>query len=740
MPDAPSDVLRRRPEITQLESVEFRMSDFSCERRFMRVTAELRDPRRALQHTADSGYHPNDAPRPTVTRPSTDAHLVVPFPAPVRARLRRHAAAVSLAWACLATFLAPVFEATAQENAVLFYQGRIAADDAGIDGAGHFKFALVDPDASTTYWRNAADADGNGEPDEAVVTTIRNGLYGIHLGDTNIARMGAIPASLFAGRIADLEARPLHLRVWFDDGSGTFERLTPDQRVAAVGFAMAASRAAVAQSVPDGSVTAAKLAPGAVTASSLVGALLPAQVPSLDASKIGSGVLDASRLPSDLATKSTDLRNATNSLLAEIAALRNRIEALEVRVVELESGSGTGGGGGPTPAAPGIVRSSAKSDDTALSVAGYGRFAEFPAPAWAPGSVADAPSARYGSVAAWVAGSGSWLVWGGQTAANTFVASGGVYDPRTDAWRALPSLDAPSARRGGVAVSDGAGKVFVWGGIVSSGFADSGSFFDTSTFSWRRMSPGNQPSPRDGHVGFFTGSALVVWGGRDFRGSLGDGAAYHAELQTWSPLPASGAPTPRSAAAAVWTGGYGLIWGGLQGTAPLDSGARLVVGGTAQAPTYAWQTMTTAGAPSPRVGMATAWTGSRWLVWGGRSGDTFLADGASYDPASDTWSPLPASGAPAARAGAHAFWTGSEFVVLGGESNGGPVTDGAALDPVAGTWRALENSGDPGSRLEAVAAWSGSEVLLFGGRDDRTPLAALRRLTPTPAWYLYRKL
>ncbi|MBL9126730.1 MAG: hypothetical protein JNL97_03740, partial [Verrucomicrobiales bacterium] len=236
-----------------------------------------------------------------MTRPSSDAHLVVPFPAPVRARLRRRDAAVLLACACLVAFLVPAFEATAQQNAVLFYQGRIAADDAGLDGAGHFKFALVDPDASTTYWRNAPDADGNGEPDEAVVTTIRNGLYGVHLGDTNIAHMGAIPASLFADRIADLAARPLHLRVWFDDGSGTFERLTPDQRVAAVGFAMAASRAAVADTVPDASVTAAKLAPGAVAASSLAGTLLPAQIPSLDAGKITSGVLDAARLPSDLA-------------------------------------------------------------------------------------------------------------------------------------------------------------------------------------------------------------------------------------------------------------------------------------------------------------------------------------------------------------------------------------------------------------------------------------------------------
>lgn len=687
--------------------------------------------------------------RPDATNPPNPL-VISPRGACIPKRSRAHPKRAAIAWALVlvSASFASQTSAFSSTNAVLFFQGRLVAGTTGFNGPGHFKFAIVDASGSRILWRNSPDSDADSQPDLAVTANVRTGLYGIHLGDTNLPNMAAIPASVFITQSSQQASNPLHLRVWFHDGTGPFEQLSPDQRISEVAFAVAAhhaqsaDHAQLAESVPDAAITADKIAPGAIVANRISGTLLPQQLPPLDAAKITSGILDAARLPADLAYKSLDLRNATNALLSEIAGLRSHIEALEIRIAELESESGGAGGGGgtPTPALAGTVRTSSKASDPTLALAGYSRFAEIPAPAWTPGAVSNAPSARYGSVAAWLPGSGSWLVWGGQTAANTFVASGGVYDPKSDAWRALPSLDAPSVRRGGVAVSNGAGKVFVWGGATPSGFADSGSFFDTSTFSWRRMSFGNQPSPRDGHVGFFTGSALILWGGRDFRGSLGDGAAYHAELQTWSPLPESGAPTPRSAAAAVWTGNYGLIWGGLQGTVPLDSGARLVVGGTAQAPTYAWQTMTTVGAPSPRVGMATAWTGSRWLVWGGRAGDTFLADGASYDPASDTWSPLPASGAPVARAGAHAFWTGSEFVVLGGESNGGPVTDGAALDPVAGNWRRLENSGDPGRRLEAVAAWSGSEVLLFGGRDGRTPLAALQRLEPTPSWYLYRKL
>ena len=38
-----------------------------------------------------------------------------------------------------------------------------------------------------------------------------------------------------------------------------------------------------------------------------------------------------------------------------------------------------------------------------------------------------------------------------------------------------------------------------------------------------------------------------------------------------------------------------------------------------------------------------------------------------------------------------------------------------------------------------TAAWTGSEALFFGGRIEGSPLAALQRLTPQPAWYFFRK-
>lgn len=48
------------------------------------------------------------------------------------------------------------------------------------------------------------------------------------------------------------------LRVWFNDGTNGSQMLTPDQQIAAVGYAM------MAGNVPDGAITSAKIAAGAV--------------------------------------------------------------------------------------------------------------------------------------------------------------------------------------------------------------------------------------------------------------------------------------------------------------------------------------------------------------------------------------------------------------------------------------------------------------------------------------------
>lgn len=131
--------------------------------------------------------------------------------------------------ACVAS-AQPVF---AQVPQLLNYQGRVTVGGTNFTGAGQFKFALVNPAGSTNYWSN--DGRTAGQPATAVALSVSKGLYSVLLGDTSVTGMSAaIPPLLFANS-------DVRLRVWFNDGVSGFQQLTPDQRIAAVGYAMVAA-------------------------------------------------------------------------------------------------------------------------------------------------------------------------------------------------------------------------------------------------------------------------------------------------------------------------------------------------------------------------------------------------------------------------------------------------------------------------------------------------------------------
>ncbi|HEY0368568.1 MAG TPA: hypothetical protein VGC85_03135, partial [Chthoniobacterales bacterium] len=119
------------------------------------------------------------------------------------------------------------------------YQGRVLAGGTNFDGTGQFKFALVSGNGTTTYWSNDGTSTNGSEPTNVVSLTVVNGLYSVLLGDTSLANMTAVPASVFTN------ASDVRLRIWFNDGTHGSERLTPDQRIGSVGFAMEAGN------VPD---------------------------------------------------------------------------------------------------------------------------------------------------------------------------------------------------------------------------------------------------------------------------------------------------------------------------------------------------------------------------------------------------------------------------------------------------------------------------------------------------------
>ena len=122
----------------------------------------------------------------------------------------------------------------AQVPQLINYQGRVAVGVVNFDGSGLFRFALVDGPGTTTYWSNDGTSTVGDQPAAAVTLTVSKGLYSVLLGDATLTNMTVVPASVFTN--ADVR-----LRVWFDDGVNGSQLLTPDQRIAAVGYAMMAA-------------------------------------------------------------------------------------------------------------------------------------------------------------------------------------------------------------------------------------------------------------------------------------------------------------------------------------------------------------------------------------------------------------------------------------------------------------------------------------------------------------------
>lgn len=119
---------------------------------------------------------------------------------------------------------------------IINYQGKVSVGITPFTGTGQFRFALVDATGTTSYWSNDGTGSAGSAPAAAVQLPVVNGIYVVPLGDTAIANMSAVPATVFTND-------DVRLRVWFNDGTNGSQLLAPDQRVTSVGYAMMAAAA-----------------------------------------------------------------------------------------------------------------------------------------------------------------------------------------------------------------------------------------------------------------------------------------------------------------------------------------------------------------------------------------------------------------------------------------------------------------------------------------------------------------
>lgn len=532
---------------------------------------------------------------------------------------------------------------TAQVPHLIDYQGKIAVSGTSFTGEGQFKFALVDGAGTTTYWSHDGSSTLGAAPTTHIVRTVTTGLYSIVLGDTSL--LNSIGGAMQALSPAVFNYPEVRLRIWFNDGANGFQLLSPDRRIAAVGYAL------MADTVPDGSITASKLADGSVTADKLAEGVGGG----------GGGNLQASLLASDTALITAGFIKL-QSIPAKPWETSAAVGAPSPRShhTAVWTGSGMMVWGGLVGANP-----------------SYQGGTYDPATAqWSLLPTNSVSPARSDHTAIWTGD--RMIVWGGFTSTGES-NTGALYvppvpgaDPPIGGWLATSTTSAPVLRSGHSAIWTGTTMV-IWGGKNGDGVLASGGVYTPPTGplipgtegSWTVTQTTGAPAARHQHTAIWTGSKMIVWGGLDSNyDPLGNGAIYDPATDSWVALPSLNAPSARVGHSAVWTGTQMLIFGGATTELP-GTPANLLADGAAYDPaTDLWTPLSSTGVPSARYRHGAVWTGNEMLIFGGEAaGGALVTSGAAYQPTTDTWRVLPVG--TATSAWQTGLWSGSEVLVFG---------------------------------------------------------------------------
>lgn len=112
----------------------------------------------------------------------------------------------------------------------------IVADNAGSGYTSPPTVTIAPPPPSiafTTFWSNDNTSFAGSEPSAATTVPVTSGLFTVPIGDTTLANMASLPASVF------LQPK-LQLRIWFSDGVNPFAALNPPQELTPTPYAVTA--------------------------------------------------------------------------------------------------------------------------------------------------------------------------------------------------------------------------------------------------------------------------------------------------------------------------------------------------------------------------------------------------------------------------------------------------------------------------------------------------------------------
>jgi hypothetical protein len=145
----------------------------------------------------------------------------------------------------------------------------------------------------TSYWSNDGTSTAGSEPGAAVSVNVAAGLFTVVLGDTTLANMTALSASLFT--------QPnLQLRIWFNDGVSGWAVLSPAQNLTPTPYSIMANSA----SNLLGTLPAAQLSGTVGSAQIAAGAVGSAQIASraVGTSQIANGAVGNAQLAANSVT------------------------------------------------------------------------------------------------------------------------------------------------------------------------------------------------------------------------------------------------------------------------------------------------------------------------------------------------------------------------------------------------------------------------------------------------------